>query len=143
MSINIASEIVHFAGHIASPPAPPLSRSTRHGLSGIGCRPVQRVQRPGVRAGVPCLAWSALHLARPALLPVVCSPSGCAGGGMGAPAGYIAAAQPRPVGLPTTEKIKKTHPILTKRNVCHCASLQKFRKIQKDPFRSLDCGIIS
>lgn len=36
-----------------------------------------------------------------------------------------------------------THPILTKRNVCHCASLQKFQKIQKDPFRSLYCGIIS
>lgn len=33
-----------------------------------------------VRACVHCLAWSALHLARPALLPVVCSPPGCAGG---------------------------------------------------------------
>lgn len=39
--------------------------------------------------------------------------------------------------------LANTHPILTKRNVCHCASLQKFRKIQKDPFRSLDCAIIS
>lgn len=50
---------------------PPPSRSTRRGLSGIECRPVQRVQRPGV---------CALHLARPVLLSVVCSPPGCAGG---------------------------------------------------------------
>lgn len=59
--------------HCAGSPAPPPSRSTRRGSSGIECRPVQRV-------GVPCLVWSALHLARPVLLPVLCSPSGCAGG---------------------------------------------------------------
>nr|DAT71728.1 MAG TPA: hypothetical protein [Caudoviricetes sp.] len=29
-----------------------------------------------------CVAWSALHLARPALLPVLCSLSGCAGAGV-------------------------------------------------------------
>ncbi len=55
MSINIASEIVHFAGHTASPPAPPPSRSTRHGLSGIECRPVQRVLH-----GLPCI-WHGLR----------------------------------------------------------------------------------
>lgn len=33
---------------------PPPSRSTRRGLSGIECRPVQRVQRPGVSA-LPCM----------------------------------------------------------------------------------------
>ena len=53
-----------------------LQRRRRHdlpprGLSGIECRPVQRVQRPGVCA--LCLAWSAL-------LPVLCRLSGCAGG---------------------------------------------------------------
>ena len=58
-----------------------------------------------------CVAWSALHLAWFALLPVLCSPSGCAGCGRGAPAGYIAAAQPRPVSLSTTEKIKKAQKI--------------------------------
>lgn len=36
-----------------------------------------------------------------------------------------------------------THPTFTNQNPSDCASLQKFRKIQKDPFRSLDCGIIS
>lgn len=56
-----------------------------------------------------CCGRSALHLARLALLPVVCSLSGCAGG-RGTPAGYTATAQPRPVSLPTTEKIKKTTP---------------------------------
>lgn len=57
---------------------PPQSQSARRGLSGIECRPVQRVQCPGVCA--LCLAWSALHLARSALLPVMCGRSGCAGG---------------------------------------------------------------
>lgn len=64
--------------------------------------------------------------------------------GLGSPlAGYIAAALPRPVSLSTSEKIKKTHPTFTNQNPSDCASLQKFQKIQKDPFRSLDCGIIS
>lgn len=36
-----------------------------------------------------------------------------------------------------------THPTFTKRHPSDCAILQIFRKIQKDPFRSLDCGIIS
>ena len=65
MSINIASRIVHFAGHIAGSPAPaavPIA---------------QRVQRPGV--GLPWYLF-ALVLARSAVLPVLCSPSGCAGG---------------------------------------------------------------
>lgn len=36
-----------------------------------------------------------------------------------------------------------THPTFTNQNPSDCASLQKFQKIQKDPFRSLDCAIIS
>ena len=61
-------------------PRPPASSTVTicpRGLSGIECRPVQCVQRLG--GGMP---WhlSALVLARPALLPVVRSPSGCAGG---------------------------------------------------------------
>lgn len=39
-------------GQDADTPAPPPSRSTRRGLSGIVRRPVQRVQRPGVCAVV-------------------------------------------------------------------------------------------
>lgn len=58
-----------------------------------------------------CVAWSALHLARSALLPVMCRPSGCAVVLGSPPAGYIAAAQPRPVSLVTTEKIKKAQKI--------------------------------
>nr|DAI18517.1 MAG TPA: hypothetical protein [Caudoviricetes sp.] len=63
-------------------------------------------------AAVPiCPAWSALHLARPALLPVLCGLPGCAGRCRKPPAGYTAAAQPRPVSLSTTEKIKKAQKI--------------------------------
>nr|DAF75255.1 MAG TPA: hypothetical protein [Caudoviricetes sp.] len=39
--------------------------------------------------------------------------------------------------------LANTHPTFTKRTPSDCASLQKFQKIQKDPFRSLDCGIIN
>lgn len=101
------SVFAQFRTHCASPPAPPPPRSTWHGLSGIECRPVQCVQRPGACVGVPCLVLSALHLARPALLPVLCSLSGCAGVCRGTPAGHTAAAQPRPVSPVTTEKNKK------------------------------------
>ena len=94
-------------------------------------------------AAVPiCPAWSALHLARSALLSVLCSHFGCAGRCRKPPAGYIAAAQPRPVSPVTTEKIKKTHPALTKRNLSDCASLQIFRKIQKGPSPGLICAIL-
>lgn len=80
------SVFAQFRTHCADSPAPPPSRSSPRGLSGIECRPVQRVQRPGVCAG----AWSTL-------LPVVCSPSGRAGGLGYPPAGHTAATQPRPV----------------------------------------------
>lgn len=40
-------------------------------------------------------------------------------------------------------RVANTHPTFTKRNLSDCASLQKFQKIQKDPFRSLDCAIIT
>ena len=68
---------VHICTVSDTPSTPPPLRSARRGLSGIECRPVQRVQRLG--GGMP---WylSALVLARSALLPVMCSPSGCAGG---------------------------------------------------------------
>nr|DAE71805.1 MAG TPA: hypothetical protein [Caudoviricetes sp.] len=74
---------------------------------------------------------------------MLCSRSGCAGWCRGAPVGYTAAAQPRPVSPVTTEKIKKTHPSFTNPNPSDCASLQIFRKIQKEPYWRLDCVIIS
>lgn len=121
------------------PPAP--SRSTRRGLSGIECRPVQRVQCPGMCVG-----------ARSALLPVLCSQSGRAGGwgihlwGIWGEPGvrWSVARFPKPkkkafFWIP----LANTHPIFTNPNPSDCASLQKFQKLQKDPFWSLDCGIIS
>lgn len=70
MSINIVSEIVHFAGRIAGCPA-----------SGRVCR---------------CVAWSVLHLARPELRPVVCHRSGCAGAGVST--GGVYSRRPAPPG---------------------------------------------
>ena len=112
---------------------PPVSRAgtiARRGLSGIECRPVQRVQRPGVCRALHGLPWylPALVLARSALPLVACRRSGCAGV-QGAPAGYVAAAQPRPVSLSTTEKIKKA---------------QNFPQKQKDPYKgSVFCAILA
>lgn len=142
MSINIASEIVHFAGHTARPP-PPCRRYDLPGAAFL----VSGADRCSVSSVwacvVPCMVCPgtcpALVLARSALLPVLCGLSGLGS----PPAGYIAAAQPRPVSPVTTEKIKKTHPTFTKRNPSDCASLQIFRKIQKEPSRSVDCAIIS
>ena len=135
---------VQFRTHCAGSPAPAPPRSLRRGLSGIECRPVQRVQRPGV-------SWHGLpwYLARPVLLPVLCNPSGCAGGWgihrrgiQGAPwVGQVmpAHSEANKKGVPPAD----THPTFTNPNPFDCASLQKFQKIQKDPFRSLDCAIIS
>lgn len=93
--------------------------------------PVQCVQRLGVCA--PCLAWSVL-------LPVLCSRSGCAGVGRGAPAGYTAAAQPRPVSPVTTEKIKKAQKI----TLPPIANLKNFPQKQKDPYKgSVFCAILA
>lgn len=52
--ICTVSDALHHLQHTTAVPIAP------RGLSGIECRPVQRVQRPGVCVGAPCLAWSAL-----------------------------------------------------------------------------------
>lgn len=64
-------------GRQSSPAAVPIAPRV---LSGIECRPVQRVQRPGV---CRCVALPALHLARPAMLPVLLSRPGALGAGSG------------------------------------------------------------
>ena len=79
----------------SSPAAVPIS-------TGAAClvSSADRCSVSSVRAcrGIVCPGTCpALVLARPVLRPVLCSPFGCAGGRRGAPAGYIAAAQPRPV----------------------------------------------
>lgn len=132
----------------------PSSALHRPDLPGVVClvSSADRCSVSSVRACVSCLAWSALHLVRPVLLPVLCSPSGCAGGWglhrrgiQGAPG----VGQVMPAIKFFKEKgvfgvsLTNIHPTFTKRNLSDCASLQKFRKIQKGPFRSLDCAIIS
>lgn len=109
MSINITSEIVHFAGHTARPPAPAA-------VTIYLAWPVwHRVQ-----TGAACPASgrrSALVLARPGISGTACA-AACAAqpfrvrwsGQESPPAGYTAAAQPCPVSLSTTEKIKKAPP---------------------------------
>lgn len=127
------SDFARFRTRCPPSSAPHPVRSSQRGLSGIECRPVQRVQHPGVCVGawrgLPCI-WHGLRCC----LSCAVRPGAL---GLGSPpAGYTAAALPRPVSPVTTEKIKKTHPTLTKRNLSDCASLQKFRKKQKDPLRS-------
>ena len=98
----------------------------------------QRAQRPGVC--VSCLVWSALVLAWSALPPVLLSRSGCAVVGRGSPAGYIAAAQPRPVIPVTTEKIKKAQ----KNYPTPIVNLKNFPQKQKDPYKgSAFCAILA
>lgn len=92
-----------------------------------------------------------LHLARRALLPVMCRPSGCAGGWglhrrgiQGAPVvGWVMPAikffkEKGVFGVP----LANTHPTFTNQNPSDCASLQKFRKIQKGPSSGLICAIL-
>ena len=99
-------------GHTPRPPAPaagticPAWPVWYRVQTGAACPAFGRVCRCA-----SCCGRSALHLARPALPPVMCRPPGCAGGCRGTPAGYTAAAQPRPVSPVTTEKIKKAQKI--------------------------------
>lgn len=55
--------------------AAPSSARRRYDPPGAAClvSSADRCSVSSVRACVPCLAWSALHLARPALLPVMCT----------------------------------------------------------------------
>lgn len=120
MSINIASEIVHFAGRIAGSPAP-------------AAVPISRCSVSSVRACVHCLAWLALHLARPVLLPVLCSLSGCAGAGVST--GGVYSRRPAPPGQSLNhrknKKGSKNHP------TPYCQS-QKFpAKTKKTPTKGL------
>lgn len=111
-------------------------RRVRRGRSGIECRPVQRVQRPGVRrCAVSCMVcpgtcqpWYIWHG-----LPCCRRCAVCPGAlGLGSPpAGYIAAAQPRPVSLVATEKIKKAQ----KNHPTPIVNLKNFPQKQKDPYK--------
>ena len=107
------------------------------GLSGIGCRPVQRAQRPGVCV-VPCVVC----LASGTVCPTTCDKQAVrVRWGLGSPpAGYTATAQPRPVSLSTTEKIKKAQ----KNHPTPIANLKNSAQKQKDPYKgSVFCAILA
>jgi hypothetical protein len=60
--------------------------------------------------------------------------------GQGSPAGHIAATQPRPVSLSTTEKIKKAQKITPP----PISNLKNFPQKQKDPYKgSVFCAILA
>ena len=114
-----------FRTHSTSSSVPPLVRSARRGLSGIECRPVQCVQRPGV-----CGSALASGTAYPAAcdvqpVPVRWKGQGLTGGGIqGEPGAGWSVPQP-------PKKQKKTHPTFTNQNPSDCASLQKFQKTKR------------
>ena len=125
----------------------PSSTRRRYDLPDAAClaSSADRCSVSIVRACVPCLAWSAL-------LPVMCNPSGCDGVLGSPPLGYMGRAGGGVVDTSRRKNSKKAffgvplanpHPTFTNQNPSDCASLQKFRKIQKGPSRSLDCAIIS
>ena len=94
-----------------------------------------------------CVAWSALHLARPALLPVMCIRSGCAGGcglhlwgiwgepGVGRSTPRVEKIQKRRFSfLPTPSFLHKTPPPLS--------PIPKiFQKYKKTPTKGL-CSVL-
>lgn len=139
MSINIASEIVHFAGHIAGSPTPAAgtiylaSNADRCSVSSVwACVSVRGLLwAVCLASGTVCAAACRVQSVR------VRWGFGLHRRGIWDEPGV---GQVSPA---TTEKIKKTHPTFTNQNPPDCASLQKFQKIQKGPFRSLDCAIIS
>lgn len=112
---------LHSFGRTASPPTSAAVPIAPRGLSGIGCRPVQRVQRPGVCVGAPCLAWS-----------VLCSLSGCAGAG--ASTGGVYSRRPAPPGQSLNHrKNKKDPPNLHKSKPIRLCKSPNFPKKAKRP----------
>lgn len=135
---------LHSFGHTPRPPASRTVTICPRGRSGIECRPVQRVQRPGVRVlpwylpalvfwrGLPCCLY---RVAVPGALGLGSPPAGytgSAGGGVGHARDKIFQRKRRFSWVVS----QTTHPTLTNQTPSDCASLQKFRKKQKDPLRS-------
>ena len=108
------SVFAQFRTHCADSPVPPPSRSARHALRcGLGC-----AVRPGaLGAGV---STGGVYRERR---------------GWGRSCPLIPKQIKKAFSLPT-------HPTFTNPNPSDCASLQKFRKIQKDPSPGLICVIL-
>lgn len=145
------SDFAQFRTHFT-----PSNSLHRHDLPRAVClvSSADRCSVSSVRACVSCLAWSALVFARPGF-GMVCS-AACDVQSVRARWGHLGGMGPEarvgavsPVSSDQNKKgvfcvpLANTHPTFTKRNQSDCASLQIFRKKQKDPSRRLDCDIIS
>ena len=96
------------------------------------------------------LAWSALVLALPALLPVMCSLSGCAGVLGSPPLGYMGRAGGGVVDTSSRKNSKKafsspTHPLFSAQNTpTPIVNLKNSAQKQKDPYKgSVFCAILA
>ena len=129
-------EIVHFAGHIAGSPASAAVPISLRSVSSIwACVSVRGLLRAvWLASGTVCAAACAVQSVRVRW-------GHLRGMGPEARVGVVS-----PVSSDQNKKgtfFANTHPTFTNPNPSDCASLQKFQKIQKDPFRSLECAIIS
>ena len=123
---------VPFRTHCAgSPPPPPASVpiATR-GLSGIGCRPAQRVQRPGVRV-VPCMVCPCIWHGLPCCLCCAVVPGAL---GAGVSTGGVYSRHPAPPGQSRHHrKNKKDPPHLHKSEPIRLCKSPNFPKNKKRP----------
>lgn len=88
---------------------------------------------------VSCLAWSALHLARPALLLMMCNPPGCAGAWVST--GGVYSRRPAPPGQSFNHRKNKKG---SKHTPTHISSSKNFPQKQKDPYKgSVFCAILA
>ena len=128
-----ASKSAQFRTH----PAP----RRRYDLPGTAClvSSADRCSVSSVRGRVSCLAWSALVLARPALLPVRCSLSGCAGAGVST--GGVYSRRPAPPGQSFNHRKNKKGSKITPPPI---VNLKNFPQKQKDPYKgSAFCAILA
>lgn len=129
------SEIVHFAGHIAGNPASAAVPISLRSVSSVwACVSVRGLLwAVWLASGTVCAAACAVQSVRVRW--------GHLGGiGPEARVGVVS-----PVSSDQNKKgtfFANTHPTFTKRRPSDCASLQKFRKIQKDPSSGLICAIL-
>lgn len=132
------SEIVHFAGHIAGSPASAAVPISLRSVSSVwACVSVRGLLwAVWLASGTVCAAACAVQSVRVRW--------GHLGGiGPEARVGVVS-----PVSSDQNKKgvfsvpLVHTHPTFTNPNPSDCASLQKFRKIQKDPSHGLICVIL-
>ena len=129
----------------------PSSTRRRYDLLGVACL-VSSADRCSVSSVWACVSVRVL-LCAVCLASGTACPDACAMQAVlvrwGHPGGMGPEARVGVVSPVSSDQNKKgaffsnTNPTFTNQNPSDCASLQKFQKIQKDPFLSLYCGIIS